>query len=334
MSQDLQTAKTNNNTLPNTLLFKIRRYAKNETFGVLLILIGLCAVLTIASKNFLTIDNLSSVTRAFSYIAIMAIGMTVVIITGGIDLSVGSIFAFAGVITAYAYSKMGIPIPLAILLGIIGGILCGLANGVLINKANLPPFIASLGMMSVARGLSYAITSGYPIPMPPKFNILGQGVIFSIPYPVIYMIVLAVIFSVLLNNTVFGRRVYAVGGSEEASRISGINVERVKLVVYALSGFLAAISGIVTTARLGVAQSTAGLGYELDVIAAVIIGGASMSGGRGNIFGTILGAAIMGVLRNGLILLDVSAYWQQAVIGLVIIIAVTADQIRYKKKAV
>lgn len=332
MSQNLQTVNADKN-LVSTLFSRVRTYSKNETFGVVLILVGLCAVLTLANENFLTIDNLSSVTRAFSYIAIMAIGMTMVIITGGIDLSVGSIFAFAGVITAYSHSKMGVALPLAIIMGIVGGIACGLLNGLLINKSHLPPFIATLGMMSVARGLSYAITSGYPIPMPPEFNILGQGIVFSIPYPVIYMVVLGVIFSIALKNTVFGRRVYAVGGSEEASKISGISVENVKLLVYSLSGFLAAVSGIVTTARLGVAQSTAGMGYELDVIAAVIIGGTSMSGGKGTIFGTIIGAAIMGVLRNGLVLLDVSAYWQQTVIGLVIIVAVTVDQIRYKKKA-
>lgn len=156
--------------------------------------------------------------------------------------------------------------------------------------------------------------------------------IFNIPYPIILMIVLAIIFTFILNKMIFGRHVYAVGGSEEASAISGIKVKRVKLAVYTISGFLSAIAGIIMTARLGVAQSTAGLGYELDVIAAVIIGGASFSGGKGTIVGAILGAAIMGVLRNGLVLLNVSAYWQQTVIGLVIIIAVTIDQLRYKKK--
>ncbi len=188
--------------------------------------------------------------------------------------------------------------------------------------------------MSVARGLSYAITSGFPISMPSSFNKLGQGMIFNIPYPIILMIVLAIIFTFILNKMIFGRHVYAVGGSEEASAISGIKVKRVKLAVYTISGFLSAIAGIIMTARLGVAQSTAGLGYELDVIAAVIIGGASFSGGKGTIVGAILGAAIMGVLRNGLVLLNVSAYWQQTVIGLVIIIAVTIDQLRYKKKSV
>ncbi len=310
----------------------IKKYLKNESIGVLLIFLGLSTLLTIASPNFLTIDNLSSVTRSFSYVAIMAIGMTMVIITGGIDLSVGSIFAFASVITAACHTKFGINLSLSILIGVASGIVCGLINGALINWANLPSFIATLGMMSVARGLSYAITSGFPIQMPAQFNIIGQGFIFSIPYPAIYMIVLAILFSIVLNNTVFGRRIYAIGGSEEASRISGINVKRIKLIVYGISGFLSAFAGIVTTARLGVAQSTAGMGYELDVIAAVIIGGASLTGGKGTIFGTIIGAAIMGVLRNGLVLLDVSAYWQQTVIGLVIIIAVTVDQIRYRKQ--
>lgn len=305
----------------------------NDILGVFLILLGLCVVMTFASDNFLSVDNLSSVARAFSFVAIMAIGMTIVIITGGIDMSVGSIFAFAGVITAYCYSDLQLALPLCILLGIIGGAAFGFINGLLINECNLPPFIATLGTMSVARGLSYAITSGFPISMPSSFNKLGQGMIFNIPYPIILMIVLAIIFTFILNKMIFGRHVYAVGGSEEASAISGIKVKRVKLAVYTISGFLSAIAGIIMTARLGVAQSTAGLGYELDVIAAVIIGGASFSGGKGTIVGAILGAAIMGVLRNGLVLLNVSAYWQQTVIGLVIIIAVTIDQLRYKKKA-
>ncbi|MBJ6361643.1 ABC transporter permease [Paenibacillus sp. MAHUQ-46] len=305
----------------------------NDILGVFLILFGLCVVMTFASDNFLTVDNLSSVARAFSFVAIMAIGMTIVIITGGIDMSVGSIFAFAGVITAYSYSNLQLALPLCILLGVIGGAIFGFINGLLINECNLPPFIATLGTMSVARGLSYAITSGFPISMPSSFNQLGQGMIFNIPYPIILMIVLAIIFTFVLNKMIFGRHVYAVGGSEEASAISGIKVKRVKLAVYSISGFLSAIAGIIMTARLGVAQSTAGLGYELDVIAAVIIGGASFSGGKGTIVGAILGAAIMGVLRNGLVLLNVSAYWQQTVIGLVIIIAVTIDQLRYKKKA-
>lgn len=326
------TVKNSKKTVDN-ILFKFKLYAKSDTSGVVLIFLILCIILAFSSSNFLTVDNLTSVARAFSYVAIMAIGMTLVIITGGIDLSVGSIFAFAGVLTATMHARLGVNLLVSILIGILGGALCGAINGILINNAKLPPFIATLGMMSVARGLSYAITGGFPIPMPPQFNIIGQGVLLSIPYPVIYMLLLAVIFAIVLNKTVFGRRVYAVGGSEEASRISGINVELIKFCVYTISGLLAGVSGLVTTARLGVAQSTAGLGYELDVIAAVIIGGTSTTGGKGTILGAIIGAAIMGVLRNGLVLLNVSAYWQQTVIGLVIIIAVTVDQIRYRKRA-
>lgn len=329
--QVVQPERSNGSHL--SLMSMWRAIKRNEIFGVFCILVGLCALLTLATDNFLTIDNLASVARAFSYVAIMAIGMTLVIITTGIDMSVGSIFAFAGVITAYCHAKLGMDLVTSIIIGIVSGAVLGLMNGFLINEINLPPFIATLGMMSVARGLSYAITGGFPINMPPAFNYIGQGVVFGVPLPVVYMVVLTIIFSIILNRTVFGRRVYAVGGSEEAAKISGIKVKRVKLLVYSLSGLLAAIAGLITTARLGVAQSTAGIGYELDVIAAVIIGGASFSGGKGTIYGAVLGAAIMGVLRNGLVLLNVSAYWQQTVIGLVIIIAVGADQLRHRKKS-
>lgn len=320
------------NELSKTFFLKLKLLIRSETFGVFIVFLGLCAILSLISDNFLTASNIFSVARAFSYVAIMAIGMTMVIITQGIDLSVGSIFGFAGVVTAFAFAKMGLSLPISIILGLIGGVTCGFMNGILITRANLPPFIATLGMLSVARGLSYAITSGFPIQMPKSYNVIGQGTLSGVPLPVIYMLILAVVFSVLLNRTVLGRRIYALGGNEEASRISGIDVNKIKLIVYSLSGLLSAIAGLVTMARLGVAQSTAGLGYEMDVIAAVIIGGASLSGGKGTIAGTIIGAALMGVLRNGLVLLNVSAYWQQTVIGLVIITAVTLDQLRYRRE--
>lgn len=326
--------KTNMQVNPQKIIGQgmITQLYKSSSFGVFAILLFLSLILSLTTDRFLTSDNLFSVFRAFSFIALMAIGECMVIITAGIDLSVGSIFALAGIITAYAMVKWGLGIFIGIILGILTGAVFGLFNGVIITKVHLPPFIATLGTLSVARGLAYAITSGYTIAnFPNLFNFLGQGYIGPVPVPVIILLICAVIFSVFLSRTVVGRRIYAIGGNEEAARISGIKVENVKNLVYMLSGIMAALAGILTAARLGVAQSTAGLGYELDAIAAVIIGGASVSGGSGTVFGTIIGAAIMGVLRNGLVLLNVSAYWQQTVIGSVIILAVAMDQLRYRK---
>jgi len=312
---------------------KYINFTKSETFGALLIFIFLSLLLIVLRRDtFLTVGNLASVGRSFSYIGIIAIGMTFVIITGGIDLSVGSVFGLAGILAAIAVTDFGFSIGFSIFLGVLSGMIIGLFNGYLVSYIHLPAFIATLGMMSIARGLAQGLSSGVPIKMPDGFNIIGQGVFLGVPYMVIYMFVLAVIYGVVLKKFVFGRRVLAIGGSEEASKFSGIDVKRVKLIVYMFSGLLSALAGIVITARLGVAQSSSGSGYELDAIAAVVIGGTSMSGGKGSVFGSILGAAIMGVLRNGLILMNVSGYWQQAVIGTIIIVAVTMDQLRYRRK--
>lgn len=310
---------------------KVKSATKSPNFGIFLILISMCILLAIANKQFLAIDNLFSVARAISYIAIIAIGQCMVIVTGGIDLSVGSVFGFSGLITAVAISRWGLPIPLAIFIGLISGTFFGAFSGFTINKLKLPSFIATLGTMSIVRGFDYILTTGYPIQTPPEFNWIGQIYVGPVPITVVYLLILAIIFSIFLNKTVMGRWIYATGGNETVAIMSGIPAERVKLLVYSITGFLAGFSGIVTTARLGVAQPTAGLGYEMDVIAAVIIGGASMTGGRGTILGTIIGGSIMGVLKNGLVLLNVSSYWQQTVMGFVIIIAVTIDQLRQKK---
>jgi ribose transport system permease protein len=310
-----------------TRLKWIKGIVKKKNFSVTIILLVLSLLLSITTDNFLTQKNIFSVMRAFSYIAIIAIGECFVIISAGVDLSVGSIFGFVGLCTAFMIQSLGFDPALAIVLGIFVGTAVGGLNGVLITLLRIPPFIATLGMLSVARGLAYALTTGYPIRTPTEFNAIGQGYLWIIPLPVVYMLVAVVIFTFILEMTVFGRRVFAIGGNEEAAAISGINVKRIKLIVYALSGMMAGLSGIITTARLGVAQSTSGVGYELDVIAAVIIGGASLSGGKGTVVGAMLGAAIMGVLRNGLILLNVSPYWQQTVIGVVILTAIAADQL-------
>ncbi len=310
---------------------KLKNLGKMKNFSVLMILVLLSLFLTLATDNFLTQKNLFSVMRAFSYIAIIAVGQCFVIISAGVDLSVGSIFGFTGLLTAFFIQKIGFNPAVSILIGLAAGTAFGMANGFLITLLRIPPFIATLGMLSVARGLAYALTTGYPIRTPSGFNTIGQGYLWIIPLPVVYMVLIVVIFSFLLERTVFGRRVFAVGGNEEAAEISGIEVNKIKVVIYSLCGFLSAMSGIITTSRLGVAQSTSGTGYELDVIAAVIIGGASLSGGKGTVVGAMLGAAIMGVLRNGLILLNVSPYWQQTVIGIVILIAIAGDQASKRK---
>lgn len=304
----------------------LRRPAKSNSLGILIILLAMCLLLTIAvGKKFLSASNLISVIRQFSFYGILAIGMCMVIITAGIDLSVGSVFALAGVLSCMAITKWHLPVFV--------GVLMGYFNGVCVTLLKLPPMIATLGTMSIARGIAYTVTGGYPIgSLPDSYKFLGLGYIAGIPTPIVLMVVLAALTIFFLNKTVVGRWIYAIGGNEEGARISGVRVNRVKRLVYSLSGLMAAISGIAMAARLGVGQSTAGQSYEMDAIAATVIGGASLSGGSGSIVGAIIGAAIMGVLRNGLVLLDVSAYWQQTVIGAVIILAVALDNLRHMKK--
>jgi ribose transport system permease protein len=311
----------------------LRRIVKSTSFNIFLIFLFMSVLMYIVSPSFRSWSNMISVVRAFSYIAIMAIGECLVLISGGVDLSIGSTFGFAGVITTMSMSFWNFPVLPAILVGILAGGIIGVFNGVLIIKAKLPPFIATLGTLSVVRGLSYIVTQGYPITKVHRsFLFLGQGYIAGIPVPVWCMIIVGILFAFFLNKTVPGRRLYALGGNEEATKISGINTSKLKVLVYTISGLLAGFAGVITASKLGLGQPTAGTGYELDAVAAVVIGGASLSGGTGTIFGTILGAAIMGLLRNAIVLLSVNAYWQQFIIGFVILFAVTADQLRKHRK--
>jgi ribose transport system permease protein len=281
---------------------------------------------TVFQSTFLNFSNISQVLRALSFIAIMAVGQSVVIISGGIDLAVGSVLGLSGIVTAILLT-MGVPVPLAILAGLLVGFLSGFANGLLITEAKLPPFIATLGMLSIARGLAYGITGGETIRnLPQEFIFIGQGEILHIPIPIIILILFSALIAYFLKLTRWGRYAYAIGGNEEASIYSGVKVHSMKLLFYSLCGFSAGLAGVLYVARFGVGQSTAGLGYELDVIAAAVIGGISLSGGRGTILGAVLGSVLMGILRNGLVLLNVSAYWQQVAIGAVIIIAVILDR--------
>ncbi len=304
-----------------------------QSFRIFIVMAVMCIVMYIISPPFRTMSNLLAVAKNFSAYAIAGIGVTLVIITGGIDLSIGSIFGFSGVIATMGMVNFNLPVFPAVLLGLLVGALLGLINGLLIVKMQLPPFIATLGMLSIARSLSYIITEGYPVVgVLPGFLFLGQGSILKIPTPIWLLLVIAIIFSIFLNKTITGRRIYALGGNEEATKISGINTDRLKIMVYCVGGCLYAFSGIITASKLGIGQPTAGNGYELDAIAAVVIGGASLTGGVGTVAGTVIGAAIMGILRNALVLLSIKSHWQQFVIGIVIIIAVILDQLRNTEK--
>jgi ribose transport system permease protein len=306
-------------------------FARQEA-GVFLILMMLVVFLSLYTDTFLTSTNLFNILRAFSWIAISAFGQCMVIITGGVDLSVGSVMGLSGLASAMLLAR-NVPVPLAVLGGLFTGFIAGSLNGLMVTKGRLPPFIATLGSMLMARGLCYGLTGGWPVrSLPQSFRNLGQYDIpigpFGVPVPLVFMLVFAVITAAFLTRTVWGYRIYAVGGNETATRLSGINTARVKIMVYSLCGLLTAIGGVLMTARLGVASPTAGNAYELDVIAAAVVGGTSFSGGEGTILGVLIGAAIMQVLRNGLVLVGVSAYWLQAVQGLVIVVAIMLDQLR------
>ena len=297
-------------------------------YGIVWGLIAMCIALTLLSPYFLHQRNLLNVARQSSMNAIMAAGMTIVIISAGIDLSVGSILAFSSCVMAIPL-KAGWPLGICLLIGLGVGALVGLVNGVLITKGRLPPFIATLGMMSIARGGALVLLIGQPIAgFKENFRWIGEGYIGPLPLPVVVAILVYIVLHLVMTQTRFGRYTYSIGGNEEAARLSGVNIALQKDVIYAISGVCAAIAGIILTARLGSAQPIAGVGYELDAIAAAVIGGTSLAGGRGNLIGTVVGALIMGVLRNGLNLLDVNPFWQQVVIGMVILAAVLADEAR------
>jgi len=293
--------------------------------GTLAGLLLLCTVLSILSPYFLTADNLKTVLEQSSINGIIAVGMTFVIISAGIDLSVGSILAFAGIVLALVLRAEWWT-PLALLTAVAAGGACGLVNGLLITWGRLPPFIATLGMMSVARGGALLITEGRPISgFEAGFRVLANGQFLGIPAPAWIMLIVYVGAHLLLTRTRFGLYTYAMGGNEQASHLSGVNVRLHKTLVYLLSGGTSAVAAIVLTARLNSAQPIAGIAYELDAIAATVIGGTSLMGGHGTLTGTLIGALLMGVLRNGLNLLGVSSFLQQIIIGAVIIAAVLFD---------
>jgi ribose transport system permease protein len=304
-----------------------------QEMSVLLALLLVSAGIALVTPYFLTTDNLMGVFRSFSLTAIMSVGMVMVIVTGGIDLSVGSVMGLSGLVTALAFQN-GFPTVVCVSFGLGVGFVFGLTNGLLVTAGRLPPFIATLGTLSIGRGLMYIVTRGVPVTpdTPEVFNAIGQGYVGLVPAPVIIMLVLATAFSVIMRFTTFGRHVYATGGNEQAAWLSGVNTSRVKLVVYTLAGAISAIAGIVAFSRYLSAEPAAGVGLELDVIAAAVIGGASLSGGVGSVQGAILGAALTGIIANGVVLMNINTYAQQTITGGVILIAVSIDVWRHARK--
>ncbi|MBA4532451.1 MULTISPECIES: ABC transporter permease subunit [Brevibacillus] len=294
--------------------------------GPLLGLFLLVIILSIVSSDFLTVSNIFNVLRQVSINALIAFGMTFVILTGGIDLSVGSTLALSSALSAGLMASGGDPF-LAIVVGLLAGLVMGAFNGILVAKGNVAPFIATLATMTVFRGLTLVYTEGKPITgLPDSFGLVGKSFFLQIPMPVIWMLLSFVALYFILKHTTFGRHVYALGSNEEATRLSGISTTKVKIWVYSISGLFASLAGIILTSRLNSAQPTAGTSYELDAIAAVVLGGTSLSGGKGWIVGTLIGAMIIGVLNNGLNLLNVSSFYQLVAKGAVILIAVLLDR--------
>lgn len=307
-------------------------------FQSLIALVLMIAALSFLSDKFLTLSNARNILLQISVNLCLSVGMTLVILTGGIDLSVGAILAYSGAVAA-GLLKNGVDLPMlgvhlqftttgAVLAGLLVGLVLGWLNGFTITRLGLPPFVATLAMMSIGRGLTMLWTGGFPITaLGPSFGFIGTGYLLGLPMPVWICAVLVAIFHAVARHTRFGRYVYAVGGNERAALLTGLRVDRIKLGVYTLCGVLSAVAGLIVTARLDAADPKAGMGYELDSIAAVVIGGTSLSGGRGSVLGTVLGCLIIGVLNNGLFLLNVSPFWQQVIKGVVILAAVTIDRL-------
>jgi ribose transport system permease protein len=300
-------------------------------FGTVIGLVVLCVALWILTPYFMTASNLLNVVEQTSINAIVAVGMTFVILSAGIDLSVGSLVALAGVVLG-TLLQAGQPMAVALPVALAAGAACGLGNGALISWGGLPPFIVTLGTMSIARGAALLFTEGRPVSgFDPSFRILATGRVGFVPAPVIAMALVYVAAHFVLTRTTFGRYVYAIGGNEEATRLSGVSIRFHKTMIYGVSGLTSALAAVILTARLNSAQPIAGMMYELDAIAATVIGGTSLMGGDGTLGGTLVGALIMGVLRNGLNLLGVSSFLQQIVIGGVIVVAVLLDTVLKRK---
>ncbi|KRE68770.1 ABC transporter permease [Paenibacillus sp. Soil750] len=298
-------------------------------------LIMLVLIFSLSSSNFFQFDNLVAIMLSTAVIGVLALGSTFVIITSGIDLAVGTVMTFSAVMAGVIITTWQLPMPLGILGGILAGAICGLISGLLVARMKIPPFIATLAMMMVTKGLSLVISGAKPIYFTdtPAFTQISMGSIISgIPNAILIFFGAAIVASIILTKTIIGRYNFALGSNEESTRLSGVNVDYWKIVIYTLTGVFSGIAGIMMASRLNSAQPALGSGYELEAIAAVVIGGTSLSGGKGSILGTVIGALIMSVLTNGLRILSVKQEWQTVIVGIVIVLAVYADMMRRRKK--
>ncbi|MCP1384882.1 ABC transporter permease [Runella salmonicolor] len=295
-------------------------------YGIFIAFVVICLILSLITPKFLTVSNWTIIVTQVSINALLAFGVTFVIITGGIDLSLGSMVAVTGIVASLLAHPDDYPVIVPVLAGLLAGVFMGAFNGTIITKSKVPPFIVTLGTMTIGRGLALILSKGRPVSnLSDSFNFIGGGSILGVPFPIIVLIVAFVVCSVVLKKTILGRYIYAVGGNEQAAKASGIRVNKVKMAVYTICGGLAALAGILLTSRITTGQPNAGAGFELDAIAAAIIGGTSTSGGTGTMTGTLIGALLIGVISNGLDLLNVTSYYQQVVMGAIIIGAVVLD---------
>jgi ribose/xylose/arabinose/galactoside ABC-type transport system permease subunit len=316
----------------NPVSRSVRALARRPESGILLVIVLLGAFMSIAFQRFLSVDNLMNIARNYSDIGIGAVGMTLVLLIGGIDLSVASIMALGGLVAAIAMNWWGLPIPIAIVLGIASGAVIGVVNGLLIQRLRLAPFIVTLGMLGVARGIVVGTTSGMGVSgLPPEFTAIGQGYIGPVPIPVVILIAVAIVMALFLAYHLWGTYIYSIGGNETAAVLTGLPVARVKIFVYVTCGLLSALAGVLVVSRVGVSLPGQSLGYELQVIAAAVIGGVSLSGGRGTILGAVLGAMLIGLIQNALVFMRVPPYWQTAFTGGIIVLAAIVDIFRQRR---
>lgn len=317
----------------NFILGPIIRYAK-QNFGILVAFIILCVVLSIAAPNFATVNNWLTILRTISTTGLLAIGVTLAIMLGGIDLIAGAMIACSGCLTVVAMERFGFPMWAAIGLGLLVGLAAGFLDGVIIAYSGIHPFVVTLAMQSILRGSAYLIANGQPVPLyvNETFPVLGTGSLGIIPYPIIYMLICFFLLYMFLNKTKMGRYVYAVGGNPTAAQFSGINIKKVKITVWTISGVLASFAGIVLAARLSSGQPSTSVGAETDAIAACVLGGVSMYGGVGGAGGVLIGVLVIGVISNGLTLLHVDSNWQYVAKGIIILLAVYMDMMRQNKK--
>ena len=328
-TDDSPTAATTSEQTRQVPAWQDRLKSIGERLAPLLFLILISVFLSLTTETFLTVQNILTILLQISVIGIVAVGQTMVMITAGIDLSVGSVVGLSGVVATLLMASLGWPVPLAVLGGVGVGAAAGVVNGLLVTSVKIPPFIATLGMMSIARGAALVLTGGTAVhDVPPAFDWLGNGTLLGIPVPVVVLALVVAVMSVVLRRTTLGRHAFAIGSNEETARMSGVSVSKELVKVYTLCAGLAGLGGVLLASRTVIGSPTAGQMYELDAIAACVIGGTSLFGGVGSVSGAVIGAGLMGLIRNGSNLLGVSSFWQRIVIGVIICIAVAWDQYR------